>query len=837
MRLIQLNTRPLPASPASDRVFPYLLEDDRSEPTQYRLAFLTAKANLLLAECLKHLDFKPLTDHVAIDVPNEIGLDTPEDWQFLICGDSGPFVALTDESGDNENLWLSRYITFDGLTADPVTVPTSITVVKCTLHQNAFRPTGSWNIQGQRTGDVAAWTFQWADTDDIVDDTRVSFRLPIEATGDLSGLGLGFAFEFSGAGGSPEENWLSGTLRARAVPIVGGQGDRLYLGDAAFELRENGLAYEADPNAPLRLSGVRSLQLRLAVDILYVRFTANRVAVHSYPSTLGTPLTLSLQMEFPLVMGPVKGGAPEALALIVPLLDEIAKLLVFRVELAIGDEWEADQQEIAVYDTSYDRWSISDALWDAASNPDNPWPILTEQLNDALELGGFEWSLSDLFGDALGAVTFHIGPDPYRPLTPSTLKSGALEVPMLLSLSVGENHVQFVLSVAIDLKTLRLSINKFDFRMPPSLHGGDMQIIDLGVLALFLPERVGSGKTPHTGADGHFDFENREFVLKADESREHTLKPIMAIPGSLGGDLSQRLLFELQPFTPDAWPKEVGEPVFLRINSDGLSLYAKVITEHRPNVLRGTDSHRALGITPLAEREERRSEVVLVDNVIRKAVFFGELEVPSVDDLVAKVEVGMRQERRGHPPVIHAEVDLDMQNGKPIAGLSAGYLQMQIDDLRTRLEWNLENDQWDLDVFADASLFLASEVSNTGGLDDLKDADRLQVRNVNLLKLHEGVGEISLSLARPLEFKCLDEKFLVTFTGVRFTWGDTFVLMCDEAMFAWLDKGTLEVSVEVGGVHLEFSGGGRLKMRNPERIGIDVTVSDSVRFRGEVGVG
>lgn len=58
--------------------------------------------------------------------------------------------------------------------------------------------------------------------------------------------------------------------------------------------------------------------------------------------------------------------------------------------------------------------------------------------------------------------------------------------------------------------------------------------------------------------------------------------------------------------------------------------------------------------------------------------------------------------------------------------------------------------------------------------------------------------------------------------------------MCDEALIQWLDQGTLEVSVEVGGVYLEFSGGNRLKMRNPSRIGIDVTVSDSVRYRGEV---
>ncbi len=831
MKLIQLNTRPLPEYPDHSCVFPYLLEDDRNGSICYRLTFLADKSNLLLAACLEQLDFVPLPDGEVINAPNDIGLGAPLDWCFFVCGDAGSFVPLTDDSGGDIELRLSRYLIFEGLTNDPVTVPTKITVVKNTLHKSAFRTEGPWKIRGQLPKGATTWMFQWAEADNTENDTRVSFRLPIEATGDLSGVGLGFDFVFSGMGGAAEENWHSGTLRARDVPIVGGLGDRLYLGNAALELHKSGLRYEADPNARLDLKGIYGLQMTLGVDILYVRFAEESVTIHSYASSLGTPLILSLQLEFPLVMGPITGGAPEALALMIPLLDDIAKPFLFRMELSIGGEWEADETSIAFYDSS-GRWKISEKFWEAASGSSDekiePWPIVVEQLNDALELGGFEWSLSDLFGDALGPAKFHIGPDPYSSITPTKLLDGVLEVPTLLSLSVGGNRVQFTFSLLINLRTLRLSVNKFEFHMPPSLKGGDMQVIDLGVLALFLPNKQDVG--------GDFDFETREFVLKSDKPDPyHPVKPIMAIPGGLGGSLSQRLLFELQPFSPDAWPAgDSDTAIFLRINSDGLSLNARVITEHQPNVLRGTDSRRALGITPLAEREDRRSEIVIIDNVIRKAVFFGELEVPSVDDLVAKVEVGMRQERRGRPPTIYAEVDLDKTNGKPIAGISAGYLQMQIDDLRARLEWNLDNDEWDLDVFADASLFLSSEVSNTGGLDDLKDSDRLQVKNCNLLELHNGVGEIALSLARPLEFKCLDEKFLVTFNGLSFRWGDTFVLMCDEAMFAWLDPGALEVSVEVGGVHLEFFGGARLKMRNPDRIGIDVTVSDSVRYRGEV---
>jgi hypothetical protein len=742
---------------------------------------------------------------------------------------------LTDDSGANQDLRLSRYLTFAGLNNDEVTVPTSITVLESSMSSAALQLPRAWELKGISPVDVDNWSFRWASANNKVDDVRLSLLIPLEAGGDLLGQGLGFVFEFSGDGGTSEENWHSGTLRARDVPIVGNERDRLYLGSAAFELcpDDHGflLVYEADPQAELQLGGVRRLHLKLSIDVLYVRFSKKSVTVHNYASTLGTPLTLRLELKFPLVMAPVSGSTPEALALILPLLDEIAEeLLSVNFDLTLGASWDADEQVIASYDATNDRWSLSEDFWKETKNH----PVIGQQINDAMSLGGFDWSLSDLLGEAFGAVSFRMGPDPYArqaiSISVGTNGQPKLDLRTLLVLTIGPNIAQFRFMLSIDLMNFRLSFNEFLFSCPPSLQGGGMQVIDVGVLALLLPERVGDG------VDGVFDFEKREFVLKSprDPDTDRRPAPILTIPGGLAGDLSQRLLFELQSFSPDEWPGGGTDPVYLRINSSGLSLYAKVIADHRPNVLRGSDSKRPLGITPLSDRGGRLSEIVLIDNVIRKAVSFWEFEIPSVDDLVANVEVGMRQEKRGKPPIIYAEVDLDKQNGKPIAPLSAGYLQMQIDDLRARLEWNLDNDEWDLDVFADASLFLSSEISNTGGLDDLKDADKLQVRNVNLLKLHEGVGEISLTLAKPLEFKCLDEKFLITFFGVRFQWGHSFVFMCDEALIQWLDKGTLEVSVEVGGVYLEFSGGNRLKMRNPSRIGIDVTVSDSVRYRGEV---
>ncbi len=46
--------------------------------------------------------------------------------------------------------------------------------------------------------------------------------------------------------------------------------------------------------------------------------------------------------------------------------------------------------------------------------------------------------------------------------------------------------------------------------------------------------------------------------------------------------------------------------------------------------------------------------------------------------------------------------------------------------------------------------------------------------------------------------------------------------------------GAFDVAIEVGGVVIDFYPGGRVKMQNPSRLGIDATIGDSVRFRGAV---
>ena len=160
-----------------------------------------------------------------------------------------------------------------------------------------------------------------------------------------------------------------------------------------------------------------------------------------------------------------------------------------------------------------------------------------------------------------------------------------------------------------------------------------------------------------------------------------------------------------------------------------------------------------------------------------------------------------------------------------------------IDDMRARLEWNMENDDWSLSVPVDASLLLSEKVAESGGLDDLRKSNAIQVRNLDLMNLHKFDGEVSLSMPGVVRFKCLDDMFQISLTDLQVSWNlkekDIF-LSCKQATFVFLNPGVLTVAVEVGGVHLIFEDYRRLRMKNPESLGIDVSIGEGVRFRGLV---
>ena len=853
MKYLQLNVRKLPDNAGSSVVFPYLQVESKNENvggsnvlvSTYRFAVLASDENeLLQLGLLEKMGFEKIES-----LPASEGLEGA--WSFYVCTDTTvpPFKPLTDRPGEPPETKLATYlnIEFEGVDED-FRKPKTISIVKGSLHESLFNKDAKFGYsQLSLSKDDSRWGFTWG-TDGDENNIQVAFTIPLDivsiAPFDLSSREASHKLcnvSLVPLANVQDNPWSGCEFKLSNTVVDGKVGDTLALDNLSFvSSSPQDFAFEL-PQEAIGLKINTSTTINLRSSLLLARYSASGNAEIKLQSN-GEGQDLTIEASFPLIMAPTS-GLPNALSLIVPLVSDTTKVLSFHFQIHLGEGFDWDQNLLKL-DTDGQRWNFSNNLWIAAEQ--KSWDISTrwqDENSTGLGLGGFDWSLADLLGEAVG-VDFKIRP--FRntvqenvedsAMVPSRIHSGAIVIPVLLELSADNNKLNLCLDLMIDPSTFRLSTNRLYFRLPAASNCESIPIIDLKAFAIILPVRPAARYLEASSTDGYFDFAERELVIFASSDRS-VEKPVVTIPGNLRErDFSQRLLFEFQDFHPDSWPLQspTKRPIFLRINGEGLTLYARVMTAHSPNVLKQGDNRRALGLTPLAERNGKASEIVIINNTIRKAVLYGEFEVPGVDDLLAKVEIGMRQDKRGQPPVIHAEVDLDTTNGKPLANFSSGYLQIQIDDMRARLEWNLDNDAWDLSVPVDASFMLANEISKTGGLDDLRNPDVIKVRDLDLIRIHEGFGEITLPLPDAVNFTCLGGMFAVSLKKLRFGWGKTFYLECDEAEFAYLDPGTLQVAIEVGGVYLEFSGGGQVKMRNPDRIGIDVTIGDNVRFRGAV---
>ncbi len=300
---------------------------------------------------------------------------------------------------------------------------------------------------------------------------------------------------------------------------------------------------------------------------------------------------------------------------------------------------------------------------------------------------------------------------------PCRVEGGSLHIPVSLEFGAGNRAkgLNFCLDLSLNPANFRLATNCLAFRLPSSSNCSAFPVLDLAAFAIILPLRGSNAYLDSSSIDGFLDFDNRAFTLFAapDGSIE---PPVLAFPGNLDKDLSQRLLFKFEPFHPDAWPNTDNQqrPVFLRFNGEGVSLYAKIMLEHRPNIVRGNPNRRPLCINGQPERNGKTSDVVIINSRIARAAFAGEFEMPAVDDMLVKVEISMSQDRRGQPPTIHAAFDWDKTNDKPIANLSVGNMKLQIDDLRARLTWDTGANTWSVSVPVDASFMLADDISNTG---------------------------------------------------------------------------------------------------------------------------
>ncbi|MCA9135408.1 MAG: hypothetical protein KDB00_01580, partial [Planctomycetales bacterium] len=846
MNFVQFSTLPLPAAEDVDRsvVFPCFATEETavgSEVLRYRLAMLVSDRNHLVRALLLRLGFSEDDS----TVPDGEGLD--DSWSFFVCGDDGPIAQLSEEVGAEHpfSTYFSALEFEDGSDFRPSRIAVANSTLNAREFNRSFNGRAPWFAGLPMLFDDAESKLSWADSDGV-ETPILSFRLTAQrSVPQVSGGSLEVEMRVSFHPAADSGTWGGGLLRLNAVEgetdsgvvVVGNPGDRLVTEAGILTSRFSGLgaaalAYDILPTTALQLpiGGSGLIAAEVAVQAIAIRFDQAPVGLYLYPGAGGGAVPLTVRLTFPLIMAPL-AQATDALSLIIPLvdIDNEKPKLDYAFTFQIGDGWEFESNPIFELDGA--RWKFNNQFF-----TDNEWNALVRNRGGkGFSLGGLTLSLADLLGDALGPVNFSLVPSTIKRFR-TTIVDGAVDLPIGFQVRIGGQVLALELNLQIDLRSCRLSANRLNFRFPESINGEAAQIIDLIAFAIIIPTRKPG--VPSRGYDGTIDFSKREFRLsKPTDPEDNVAAPWVVLPGGLTEDFSNRLIFQLQPdFRPDVWPSEVGEgeACYFRINGNGASFHAKIVTSHNATVFPGDESRSALDVRPHEERSAQSSQIVVIDNAIRQAVIFGEMDVPGFDDLIANVEVGLRQETKGAPPIIYAAVDLDTTDGSPLAQMTAGYLQVSLDDFRARLTWDTGNHDWDLAVIIDGTASLSPKVGSTGGLDDLKKRDAIIVRDLNLMELHKGAGSIALQLERPVGFSCLDGMFAVSLYQLQFSWGGTFVLACETAAFTFMNPGAFDVTIEVGGVHLEFSGGNKLKMRNPSRIGIDAVIGDSVRFRGAV---
>jgi hypothetical protein len=813
MDLIQLSTRKLPDDPDPAVVFPYLSFDGG-----FKLALLVSDGNPALGELLTAIRFRrlePQPDHLAL----------PTGWAFHICEDDGPPEdegLLAPFPGMNRTA-VSNNVEFGfdphGLPSEPSSIVVHQPDWDPALFQNN-KPPFKYLTWGTRTGKFIL------EHGDLVPE----IVLPLVQDSKLGVPFDGVSFRLVRAEAGDDLHWSGCVVLLNGYPVVGDLDDRLYCEGVALVTSDDGIALEVEPELGTTMSFGDSGLTKMAVvgSGWSVRHDAEGAAVFGFDSPTGGGVHLRLEISFPVLM-PRPSYDPKALALRQTLYDaataqvDPSPQLRFALEFHVEDSFDLSDSPIFTFDGT--RWRLEENFLRGAGN----WFVGFKNLERrAFQLPALQWSLASLLGEAKGPTSFSLTPR-FDDEPGGKLEGSILTLPLGLSLEMCGTVVGFDLELQLDLETLRLASNRLGFKLPRGFEGMSSQVVDLGFAAIVLPSRD-PDSAPEKAHDGWLDFDKQEFALTLTGDRE----PLLLVPGELDkSDWDSRVCFRLKSFDPDRDPKraDAGEAVTFRLNPKGLSLRADVDPKKEATVFGSRASEQALKIRPKPSRGGRTSRIEIVDCVIREASVFADMDVPGLDDVLAHVELSVRTTRRGAPPVIVAAVELESKDDATLAQFSAGYLQFAMSALKARLQWK---EGWDLSVHADGSLSLGSRTTSTGGLDDLKEKNAVVVRDLDLLRIHKGPGDIELQLDRTVEFKCLDGMFLVALHDLKLRWGERFALECRHAQFRFEQKGSLEVDVKVGGVHLEFSDNDRVVMRNPSELDVDVRVGGSLHVRGSV---
>ena len=845
---IQLNQNIIDNAATPDLVFPCLTWDGAGGGTAvYRWALLVAEDNELLKILIAALGFKK-------DDRNPSG-EVPVGWLFYYLADGAPIKPL--KKGDaSDPAALEFYLDVQlPAAADKLLIrPTSINVRHHEVDKNlgeakevffgieASPKEKDWSVVFANGSDsnrpcTPSFTFPLQPrTGFTIGSTTVSFP-SIEVTLSLQ------ANQFGTSGGVT--TWRGGQLKAgQFVVQADAQARRYDLGGGLFFNVDAEKELSLERNLDQRLSFTflppEAIVIALPRQRLRIRFGASQMAILLQPKEDGVPNGVILEMSSHIIMS-ADGLARNVLPQLMPAkrTDGEDRALKFTTIFELPASWNTDENALfSTHGTGVDqRLGVDDALSRLAHEHEIEVHVNSD--GGVARFMGLDFDLSSLFGRENPLATFSLGPWFGNKWMKCTLDR--VIVPLTLQATICARKLSLELFLGLDLTTLRLSDNKIHFRFPKPVEDHFVQWIDLPAFAIGFPNRLNANESDDSTAisgdnDGYLDLGARELVITSPvRLGKEYLNPIIVFPGDItNDDPNNRVILELEPFDPERWPERGQNNIVFRLNGNGVTFKAKVVTSSEVLVMEDQGLIKPVKIQPLEGRDDRKSELVIIDNHLRSAAVFAEMLVPGLDDLIAQVELGFRQDKRGEPPTVYAVLDIERAGKAPVASMSVGYLKMAVEDLRLRMSWKLKTRKWDLSAEVDGSISLLPGLFSPGGMDALKKQDAVVFRRLNLLDFNKSRGEVALRLDpnRSVTFGCLDGMFEVELKDIQVTWGKDFIFSCQKAEFRFRQVGPVDVDIEIGAVKLLFLGGSRVKM-SASRLGITAKIGDSVMIMGE----
>ncbi len=323
-------------------------------------------------------------------------------------------------------------------------------------------------------------------------------------------------------------------------------------------------------------------------------------------------------------------------------------------------------------------------------------------------------------------------------------------------------------------------------------------------------------------------------------------------------ELKRRFQLELKALNNKDWPEIGTESFYLRLNANGLTLNAELLKTEVEVDTTGTETEKAdpesnttkptglikpFTFAPQEKRdEELRSRLVIIDNELREAAVYATTVVPGTDNLMAQVEVALKQTEKGKLPDVVASLELERGNEAPITEFSIGLLELKLKRLEMTLVWERSERDWDYALIADGSIGFQGTTAVIPDLEGLK-APAIEVVGLDLRKMSLKQLRVPLQLERPVRFEILSGLFAVELGDLDVAWEWDVdknlpvprLLGCKLAKFAFQEPGALEVHVKVGGLEIEFDPSLTARIRVPSRLGLEVAIGPAARFVGEVG--